>query len=165
MNILAIDSGVEKTGYAICSLDTKYNQHSIITSGLIKTSKQLSLEKRLCIVIAKLTRLIERYSISKIILERIFFFKNQKTVVSVCQAQGAVLYLAGLKNISVTFLTPLQIKQTITGDGVADKKSVQKILKLQFPQFTKFIDDDQSDAIASALAYCYLYKNLIEYKS
>mgnify|MGYP001559496456 CR=1 FL=1 len=38
------------------------------------------------------------------------------------------MLLAAQNNIKVEFLTPLQIKQIITGYGQADKKSVQKMI-------------------------------------
>ena len=65
------------------------------------------------------------------------------------------MLLAAQNKIKVEFLTPLQIKQIITGYGQADKKSVQKMIKL-----TTKIDinqDDESDAVACGLAYIYLH--------
>jgi len=52
-------------------------------------------------------------------------------------------------------LTPLEIKQIITGYGTADKKSVQKMIKLELGDAIIFKDDDESDAIACGLAYIY----------
>ncbi len=96
-----------------------------------------------------------------IVLERLFFFRNQKTVITISQAQGVILLLAAQNNIPVEFLTPLQIKSIITGYGKADKKAVQKMisLTLKIPDITQ---DDESDAVACGLAYCYLNKNLIK---
>lgn len=155
MVILAVDSGVEKTGYAI------FNNDSYIKSGLIKTSKKKSLEKRLEEIYLHLKKIIQEYKPRKIILEQVFFFKNQKTVISVSQSQGIILLLAAQFLIEVEYLTPLQIKQTITGYGRADKKAVQKMIKMSFnipipPQ------DDEIDAIACGLTYCHLNKKLVK---
>ena len=58
-------------------------------------------------------------------------------------------------NIKVQYLSPLEIKQAITGYGRADKKSLAKMINLSenIPQKK---EDDEMDAIACGLAYCYL---------
>jgi crossover junction endodeoxyribonuclease RuvC len=155
MIILSIDSGIEKTGYAI------FDGNKYIKSGLIKTSHQLSTEKRLKQIYNQLKTIILKNNPQKIVVEQLFFFKNQKTAMLVSQSQGVILLLAAQNNISVDFLTPLQIKQTITGYGRADKKSVRKMLALT-PQIPKIKQDDEADAVACGLAYCYLNKKLLE---
>lgn len=148
MTILSIDSGIERTGYAIFK-DKKY-----VNSALIKTSKDKSTEIRLEEIYLQLKKVFYKYKPGVIVLEQLFFFKNQKTFIRVAQAQGIVMLLASQNKIKVEFLSPLQIKQIITGYGQADKKSVQKMIKL-----TTEIDikqDDEADAVACGLAYIYL---------
>lgn len=148
MIILSIDSGIERTGYAIFK-DKKY-----VTSALIKTSKSLTTEKRLIEIYLKLVEIMKQYKPDIMVLEQLLFFKNQKTFIRVAQAQGVVMLLAAQNNIKVEFLTPLQIKQIVTGYGQADKKAVQKMIRL-----TTDIDikqDDEADAVACGLAYIYL---------
>lgn len=147
MTILSIDSGIERTGYAIFK-DKKY-----VTSALIKTSKLLSTEVRLEEIYSNLEKVFKKYQPDVMVLEQLLFFKNQKTFIRVAQAQGVVMLLAAENKIKVEFLTPLQIKQIVTGYGQADKKSVQKMIKL-----TTEIDikqDDEADAVACGLAYIY----------
>lgn len=154
MKILAIDSGYEKTGFAV--FDFKEKKEIFLISGLIKTSKNELPEKRLGQIYEELKKIIELNSPDLIILEQIFFFKNQKTIVKVAQAQGAVMLLASQNKIPVVFLTPLQIKQTVTGYGRSDKKSIHKMLKMLMKDLPDTRQDDQLDAIACGLAYCYL---------
>lgn len=159
MIILSLDSGIEKTGFAF--FEKNNNIFHYITSGLVKTSARLPPEKRLLKLYQEILEIIERHKPHIIIIEQLFFFKNQKTVMKVSQAQGAILLLAGQKNIPVEFLTPLQIKQIITGYGKADKKSIQKMLSLTLDLKEAVTQDDTADAIACGLAYCYLKKNLL----
>jgi len=147
MTILSIDSGIERTGYAIFK-DKKY-----VTSALIKTSKNLKTEIRLREIYLKLVEIMKQFKPDAMVLEQLLFFKNQKTFIRVAQAQGIVMLIAAQNKIKVEFLTPLQIKQIVTGYGQADKKSVQKMIKL-----TTDIDikqDDEADAVACGLAYIY----------
>ena len=107
MTILSIDSGIERTGYAIFK-DKRY-----VTSALIKTSKSLTTEKRLIKIYEGLREIMLKYKPDVMVLEQLLFFKNQKTFIRVAQAQGIVMLLAAQNNIKVEFLTPLQIKQSI----------------------------------------------------
>lgn len=161
MIILSIDPGIEKVGYAFFNNKDK-SQFKLLQSGLIKTKKSLSTQERIFNICEELNSLITKFSPKKIILEKIFFFKNQKTIISVAQFQGAVLYMAKKKKILCDFLTPLQIKEIITGYGNSDKKNVEKMIRLTFSLNNKKIEDDEIDAIACGLAYCYLNKNLIK---
>lgn len=145
MVIVSIDSGIEKTGYAV------FDGKNYLTSALIKTAKTNSTEVRLEQIYSELKKVFAKYKPGAVVLERLFFFKNQKTAIGVAQTQGVALLLAGQNKIKVHFLTPLQIKLAITGYGQADKKAVQKMIKL-----TSNIDikqDDEADAVACGLAY------------
>lgn len=148
MKILAIDSGIEKTGIAI------FENKKLIFSTLIKTKASLSIEYRLKKIYDELKKIISKFRPQIIVIEKLFFFKNQKTAISVSHAQGIILLLASQNNIKVEFLTPLQIKQSLTGFGRADKKSIQKMLKLEFGINIK--QDDVADAVACGLAYEFL---------
>lgn len=157
--ILSIDPGFEKVGYAF--FENNNREPTFVTSGLIKTKKTTDHEKRLLQIYNSLETLVKLHKPKTIAMEQLFFFKNQKTVIPVAQSQGVILLLAAQNNLPVTYLTPLQIKQTITGYGNADKKSVLKMLRMILKQDFVVEDDDQSDAIACGLAYCYLNRNLL----
>lgn len=161
MIILAIDPGVEKVGYAF--FEKKVNgsiTFKYLSSGLIRTSKSVTHQDRICSVYNKLKTLVSQNHPNIVVFEQLFFFKNAKTVIKVSQAQGVILLLAAQSQIPVKTLTPLQIKQTITGYGKADKKAVQKMLPYLLKEKINFTEDDQSDAVACGLAYCYLNENL-----
>jgi len=151
MIILSIDSGIEKTGYAV------FDNKTYLKSGLIKTSKSKSTEYRLLEIYLELEKVIKKFRPKTVVFEQLFFFRNQKTAIKVAQAQGSVLLLAALNDLKVEFLTPLQIKQIITGYGQSDKKSVQKMIKLE--NGIDIDQDDEADAVACGLAYIYLTRS------
>ena len=155
MKILAIDPGIERTGWSIFSYSNKSsNKITLEDYGLISTSKIIKLEKRISLIQDNIELLIKNNSIKEIVLEKIFFFKNQKTIIQVSQAQGAIMAIAGKNNIILSFLTPLEIKQIVTGYGQADKLGVKKMLEIQLKiKFTTELDD-VIDAIACGYAYC-----------
>lgn len=155
MILLSIDPGYDKTGYAVFASDHP-SAISFISSGLIKTNPHQSLVERLKVIQDNIIEIIKQEKIDTMVMEQLFFFKNAKTVIAVAQAQGSVIALAAQYNLRFDFLTPLQIKQIVTGDGRADKRAVWKMLTLQLGKTLQVRDDDESDAIACGYAYCHV---------
>lgn len=152
MQILATDSGLERTGYAFFESDERV--HKLGDFGCITTNKTDSLAKRLLKIYQEFEAIIRKHRPELIIIERLFFNTNQKTLITISQSQGVLLLLAGQYNTEVEFLTPLQIKQILTGYGRSDKKNVQKMVKLLLSLEEMPKPDDVVDAIACGLAYC-----------
>lgn len=161
MIVLSIDSGVERTGYSLFQRRDSSKEIKYITSGLITTSKKNVFEKRLLKICDFIEELIKTHKPDTLVLEQLFFFKNEKTVIAVSQMQGAVTLTAAKKHIPIVYLTPLQVKQTITGYGHADKKAIQKMIPLLIKLPKTITQDDEADAVAIGLAYCSTQHNLI----
>lgn len=158
MRILACDSGVERTGYAVLDTDKK---NALLTDfDCIFTHKSKLLPERLNELSDKLEELITMHKPDAIVIEKLFFTNNQTTGIMVAQAQGVLLMLAGKYGTKVEFITPTQIKHTVTGYGRADKKGVQKMLRLLLGLETNPQPDDVTDAIACGYAYCTINKLL-----
>lgn len=156
MNILSIDPGIQRLGYAVFR---KHNSDfSYIKSGLITTKSKTNPSVRLKIVYNNILSVIKKNKIQHIVLEQLFFFKNQKSIIQVAQVQGIIMLLASQYNITLSYLTPLQIKEIVTGYGSSDKQSVQKMIQLTLHLKNNIIQDDQADAVACGLAFCYLKK-------
>ena len=160
MILLAIDPGVEKVGYSVFDKKKELRSFKYVTSGLIKTSRKLTQGKRLQEIYEMLLSVLAQYKAEHIVMEQLFFAKNVKTAISVAQAQGVIELLSAKQNIPLSYLTPNEIKATITGYGNADKKAIKKMIDLTLSEKIDILDDDQSDAIACGLAYCYLTESL-----
>lgn len=156
MKILSIDSGLARTGYAIFKKNGQSN--ILIESGCVITNATELLPKRLNNLRTHMSGIFKKASPDVIVLETIFFGTNQKTLVSIAQAQGVLIELAESFKIPVKFLTPLTVKETITGYGRSDKKSVAKMVKLLLKLKKTIKYDDEIDAIACGLAYCTIKK-------
>lgn len=156
MRILACDSGVERTGYAI--FDTADKDEILKEYSCIFTHKSKNLPTRLHELSEQLDKLLRKYKPDRIIIEKLFFTNNQTTGIMVAQAQGVLLMLAGQSNIPVEFLTPTQVKHIVTGYGKSDKKGVQKMLRLLLGLEKDPQPDDVADAIACGYAYCTINK-------
>lgn len=102
--------------------------------------------------------IFQKFSPDEVALEQLFFFKNQKTVIDVAQARGVALItcLENMDGLShkIFEYTPLQVKSSLTGNGRADKKQVEYMVKqiLKLDRSHKLIDDAY-DAIAIAITH------------
>ena len=149
MRVLGIDTGTAIVGYSI--IDYKNNKIQLIDYGCIYTNKEDSLSLRLEQVYLRVESLINLYKPDHMAIEELFFFKNQKTIISVAQSRGVIILKAQLSGLDIYNYTPLQVKTGITGYGRANKKQVQEMTKiiLKLSEIPK--PDDAADAIAIAI--------------
>lgn len=149
MRVLGIDPGTAIVGYSI--IDYKNNKIQLIDYGCIYTNKEDSLSLRLEQVYLRVESLINLYKPDHMAIEELFFFKNQKTIISVAQSRGVIILKAQLLGLDIYNYTPLQVKTGITGYGRASKKQVQEMTKiiLKLSEIPK--PDDAADAIAIAI--------------
>jgi crossover junction endodeoxyribonuclease RuvC len=151
MRILGIDPGTATVGWGV--IEVIGGKTTSVAFGHISTSKDLSDEKRLVEIASDLEAIITQYRPEEAAVEELFFFKNQKTIISVAQARGVILLTLERFHVSIFGYTPLQVKQALTNYGRADKTQVQLMVKalLKLPEIPK--PDDTADALAIALCH------------
>ena len=151
MRILGIDPGTATVGWGV--IEVEKGKTTSVAYGHISTSKDLPPEDRLAEISQDLSALVATYQPEEAAVEEIFFFKNQKTIISVAQARGSILLT--LRNLGVTVFgyTPLEVKQALTNYGRADKSQVQLMVKsiLKLGSIPK--PDDAADALAIAICH------------
>ncbi len=154
--ILGIDPGYGITGYAFIR-DLGNNQFEVLNYGVITTPADIPFVERLRTIAHDLNILIKRYSPAVAGVEQIYFYNNAKTAIDVGQARGAMLLTLTEHNIPIIELTPLQVKQGLTGDGNADKAQVQKMVTLLLKLSSIPTPDDAADALAIAMVTAQRY--------
>jgi crossover junction endodeoxyribonuclease RuvC len=151
MKILGIDPGTATVGWGV--IEITGGKATPVAHGHISTNKDLAPEKRLAEIARDLEAIIKQYQPEEAAVEELFFFKNQKTIISVAQARGVILLT--LENLCVNIFgyTPLEVKQALTNYGRADKSQVQLMVKalLKLPAIPT--PDDTADALALALCH------------
>jgi crossover junction endodeoxyribonuclease RuvC len=153
MVILGIDPGTTRLGYAV--LDIKYVKTKKFYHLKIKDygcfeSEDKEQPQRLKKIYNFLKKTIKEHHPEYLSLENIFFFKNAKTVIHISEARGVIILAAAENNLPILELTPIEVKQLLTGYGRADKKEVRKTICniLNLKHLPKL--DDTSDALAIA---------------
>lgn len=156
MRILGIDPGFAITGYSI--IDYEGNKFKLIDSGAVTTKAGVSFPLRLTKIYDDISILIDNYKPDAISVEELFFNNNAKTAINVAQARGVILIVGCKKNVPTYEYTPLQIKQSVTGYGRADKIQVQKMVKtiLNVESLPKL--DDTTDSMAAAICHAHSVK-------
>ena len=150
MIVLGIDPGYAIIGFGL--IDTSKN-NKVIDYGVITTPKEDSIAIRLKNIESALCSLFEAYHPDAVAVEELFYFKNQKTVIPVAEARGVILLTAQKFCENIFEYTPMQIKQALTGQGRAEKKQIQFMVKsiLGLKEVPK--PDDAADALAVALTH------------
>ncbi len=149
--VLGIDPGTATTGFGLIT-ENKIGLE-VVEYGVISTPPDLAMEKRLQIIYNKLLELIDLHQPESCAVEKLFFQRNVTTAISVGQARGVILLALAERNVKCAEYTPLQVKQAVTGYGVANKKQVQMMVKslLNLQDIPK--PDDAADALAVAICH------------
>ena len=156
MIILGIDPGLARLGFGV--IKKFKDKIEVLDYGCIETLPGVCDGERLKIINNELNKLIKKHQPEVMAVEKLFFFKNLKTVMPVSQAKGVILLTAAKKNIPVYEFTPLQVKMAVTGYGKAEKKQVQKMIQTllnleEKPKDKNKRKDDATDALG--IAFCY----------
>lgn len=151
MRIIGIDPGTGILGFGV--IDIKNSKVSLVTAGVIKTPPHTPLDERLEEIYDGLTEIIAETNPQIMSIEKLFFARNVTTAMSVSHARGVAM-LAGKKaKLSFAEYTPMQIKQTLTGYGKADKKQMQEMVRMQLNLKEVPKPDDAADALAAAITH------------
>ena len=128
MKILGIDPGMAIVGYSIVDFDGENFQ--LLTSGSIQTQKGTSDASRLYEIFQDLSTIIEKYSPDIASVEKLFYFRNQTTIIPVAEARGVIIMTLEKYNIPYYEYTPMEVKQVLTGFGVYSKTGILYLLKV-----------------------------------
>lgn len=151
MRILGIDPGMAIVGYGIINYEN--DKISLETSGSIQTNKNLTDSERLLEIYNDLSVIIEKYKPDFASIEKLFFFKNQRTIIPVAEARGVILTALQKYDVPFAEYTPIEVKQVLTGYGRAEKKEVEQRVGLVLGTDDLPKLDDTVDAIAIAICH------------
>jgi crossover junction endodeoxyribonuclease RuvC len=151
MIALGIDPGTRRIGYGIVQQDG--GALEFIAAGILKIdsaddSGALNEAKK------EIDAIIKKYRPEIVVVEKLYFAKNQKTAIAVAQARGVILLAIQESGVALRECTPNEVKLGVTGYGGADKKAVLKMVRLILGKNDIDVIDDASDALALAILAC-----------
>ncbi len=152
MRVLGIDPGTGILGFGVIDF-LPYKKPKLIDGGVVATPAHTPLHVRLVDIYDSLTEIIESTHPDCVSIEGLYFNRNITTAISVAEARGVVILVATQHNLECFTYTPLQIKQTMTGYGRAEKKQVMEMTRIQLGLKETPKPDDAADAMAAAITH------------
>jgi crossover junction endodeoxyribonuclease RuvC len=151
--ILGIDPGTQLMGFALIRIHNQ--QPQVLLMDVLKLTKEKDIYARLDLIHSKVCELIKLYQPVAFAIEAPFFGKNVQSMLKLGRAQGVAIAAAMQARLTVTEYSPKKVKQSITGNGNADKEQVWKMLQtiLQIEEKPRYFD--ATDALAVALCHHY----------
>ena len=149
--ILGIDPGTIVMGYGLITITG--SNVSLLELGVLKPGKVEGSYKKLQLIFNTVSGLITKYQPTDFAIEAPFFGKNVQSMLKLGRAQGVAIAAAMRHGLEVTEYSPKKVKQSITGNGNADKEQVMKMLQslLNFKETPKQFD--ATDALAVAMCH------------
>jgi len=156
LRILGIDPGTATTGYGV--VDKVGASPEMVDYGTILTRPDRDAPARLLDIYDQINDIIDRYSPGVVVMERLFFAKNQTTAIAVGKACGVMQFAAAQRGLTVIEYTPMEVKQAVVGYGGADKRQIQYMIQriLGLREVPK--PDDAADALAVCICHAHAEK-------
>lgn len=157
MIILGVDPGFDRIGWAVGQM-LHSGRVNLLSFGLIETDKKADLFTRYAQIEREFDAIVNEFGVEEAALESLVFFRNYTTVIPVAQARGILLATLIRREVKIFEYSPSQIKMSVTGYGRADKKAIEKMVRLQF-KFDELnlgkarVIDDTFDAMAVLLTH------------
>ncbi|MBR9830011.1 MAG: crossover junction endodeoxyribonuclease RuvC [Oceanospirillales bacterium] len=151
MLILGIDPGSRITGYGV--IDVSGPRIDYVASGCIRISGDV-LAERLQQVYAGVSEVIERYQPHEMAIEQVFMSRNADSALKLGQARGVAIVAGSNRALPVAEYAARRVKQSVVGNGGADKVQVQHMVAhlLKLPGLPQA---DAADALAIALCHAH----------
>lgn len=161
--ILGIDPGTLFMGFGIIEISS--SGMTLIIMDVLKLSARKDAYERLQIIHQKVCELLREFSPDEFAIEAPFFGKNVQSMLKLGRAQGVAIAAAMQAGIPVTEYSPRKVKQSITGNGNADKLQVLKMLQrlVVFEENPKYFD--ATDALAVAVCHHFQGNGLLNNSS
>ena len=124
--VLGIDPGTAIVGWGV--VEGEGQELALVACGVIRTASALPLSARLAQIYDELSALLDEYAPDGVGIEQLFFAKNVTTALPVAHARGVMLLAVQQRALPLREYTPMQVKQTVTGYGGADKQQMLSLI-------------------------------------
>ena len=150
--VAGVDPGLASTGYAV--LEFVEGKPKLVEGGIVKTTADEPLETRLRLIHGALTEVFGEFRPEIVVVEDLYTdYHNVKTAVLMGHARGAVLLAASANGARVVSFAPSRVKKALTGNGLATKEQMQRMIQATLGLKEIPRPDHVADAIALALCH------------
>ena len=139
------------TGFGV--IDKNGSTLTYVTSGRIRTPDG-GLDRRLKVILEGLADIITEHRPAQVTIEKVFVNVNPTSTLLLGQARGTAICAAVLHDLPVAEYTALQVKQAVVGNGHAQKRQVQDMVR-RLLQLRADPSPDAADALACAICHAH----------
>ena len=139
------------TGFGV--VDKNGGRLTYVTSGRIRTSEG-SLALRLKTILDGLAEVITEQRPALVAIEKVFVNVNPNSTLLLGQARGTAICAAVMHGLPVAEYTALQVKQAVVGNGHAQKRQVQEMVR-RLLRLGGNPSTDAADALACAICHAH----------
>ena len=134
-------------------IETGNSRLAYVASGCVKSGAG-DLAARLKSILEGLNEVIAAHGPGEVAVEKVFVNANPQSTLALGQARGTAICAAVLAGLPVAEYTALQVKQSVVGNGHAEKEQVQHMVKrlLALPADPA---PDAADALACAICHAH----------
>jgi len=150
MRILGIDPGLQVCGYAC--LEVGQDKEKLIEAGVIRTAGGSAIQEKLNRIAEDTESLLKTFKPDVVAVEQLYaHYAHPRTAILMGHARGVILQKCAAANIEVRSFSATRIKKSITGNGRASKRQIQRTIQtmLSLPKLPE--PSDVADAIAAAV--------------
>ena len=157
MLVLGIDPGYAIVGWGL--IDFTHGRLTPLAFGAITTQAGEQFPQRLLKISERIADILDKYKPQAVSVEKLYFASNTTTAIDVAQARGVLITEAARRHIDVFEYTPMQVKQSVVGYGLAEKKQVMEMTRqlLKLKEVPK--PDDTADALAVAICHAHSFNS------
>ena len=139
------------TGFGV--VDQDGGRLVYVTSGRIRTPEG-DLPARLKVILDGLAQVIAEQRPALVALEKVFVNVNPNSTLLLGQARGTAICAAVMHGLPVAEYTALQVKQAVVGNGHAQKRQVQEMVR-RLLRLAGTPGPDAADALACAICHAH----------
>ena len=151
IRVLGVDPGLASTGWGIVDADGSRQRH--VAHGVIRTPANTPIGTRLATIFHEVQEIIRTHSPAEAGVESLYFARNATSAIPVAQARGVVFLALTLAEVDTAEYPPQAIKQSIVGQGRAEKAQVQELVRVLLGLAEIPKPDHAADALAAALCH------------
>ncbi len=152
MRVLGLDPGLRHTGWGVIEADGNRLRH--IANGVIHSDENGSMAERLMQLNEGVARVVAEYKPDEAAVEETFVNKNPLSTLKLGHARGVVMLAPAQAGIPVAEYSANLVKQSVVGNGHAQKEQVAMMIRVLFPG-CELAGGDAADALAVAVCHAH----------
>lgn len=149
MVILGLDPGSRFTGFGV--VHRAGNTLTQIDAGRLSVPTKIGVAQRLAWLGQEIGGLLLRFDPDAVAIESTFAGVNNRSLIVMAQARGAILSALGATQLEPREFSPAEIKRTVAGNGRAGKEQIARMVSMLLGSDTSRLSADATDALAVAL--------------